>query len=124
MHKIHKLLIVLLIATLSACNTEDNTSTLVVGLSPDYPPFEYVSAAKVVGFDVELSEHLAKLLNKELIIKDMEFPALIPSLNTNKVDLAISGLTKNGAREKNVTFSKSYYKVKLAAIFKKGSNIH
>ena len=78
---------------------------LVVGVSPDYPPFEYTEDGKIVGFDIDFMHILGEKMGKKIEIKEMEFSSLIPSLNSGKINLIISSLSKNPEREKNVSFS-------------------
>lgn len=124
MYIIRKLIFCVFLFTLTACGSDiDKGKSLVVGISPDYPPFESMRDGEVVGFDVDLVTYIAGRMNKELVIKEMEFGSLIPSLNTNKIDIAISGLTKNSNRSKNVGFSDPYFQVSLAAVFKKSEPV-
>lgn len=87
---------------------------LVVGTSPDYPPFEFVISddgkSKAVGADVELAKKIADKLGIELELKTMDFDALIPALKANKVDLVITGMSPNEERKKSVDFSDIYFK--------------
>ena len=82
---------------------------LVVGVSPDYPPFEYTEDGKIVGFDIDFMHILGEKMGKKIEIKEMEFSSLIPSLNSGKINLIISSLSKNSEREKNISFSDPYY---------------
>lgn len=86
---------------------------LVVGTSPDYPPFEFMISedgkSKVVGADIELAQKLADKLGVELEIKTMDFDALIPALKANKVDLVITGMSPDEERKKSVDFTDIYF---------------
>ncbi|MBT4962954.1 MAG: amino acid ABC transporter substrate-binding protein [Francisellaceae bacterium] len=118
MHIIRNLTISILILLMISCSPNKSNEKLIVGVSPDYPPFEFSRSNKIEGYDIDLVTEIAKQMNKDLEIKDMEFNALIPSLTTNKIDIAISGLTINESRIKNIDFSIPYFKVKLAALSK------
>lgn len=77
--------------------------TLVVGLQSGYPPFEYMNEkGEIVGFDLEIAEHIAKKLGKTLVIKDMEFDGEILSLKQGKIDLIISGMNITPSRMKEI----------------------
>lgn len=77
--------------------------TLTVGLQSGYPPFEFMDEdGKVVGFDVDVAHLLAKKLERELIIKDMEFEGEILSLKQGKIDLIISGMNITPSRLKEI----------------------
>lgn len=99
-------------------NSNIDNNNLVIGVSPDYPPFEFTKDGKIVGFDIDLINNIAKIMHKKVEIKEMEFSSLIPSLNSGKVDLIISGLSRNSDRSENIDFSDPYYTVAFAIIAK------
>lgn len=77
---------------------------LVLGLQAGYPPYESVDKeGNVVGFDVDVANQLATLMNKKLVIKQMGFDALILSLKNGKIDLIISGMSITEERQKEIT---------------------
>lgn len=83
----------------------ENTSkeTLVIGLQSGYPPFEFMdTTGKIVGFDVDIAEIIAKKLHKTLVIKDMEFEGEILSLKQGKIDLIVSGMNITPSRLKEI----------------------
>lgn len=86
---------------------------LVVGMNAEYPPFEWVEVvdgkAVVVGIDASLAQMIADEIGVELVIDNRAFDSLIPTLNTNKIDLIISGMSNTEERAKVVDFSVSYY---------------
>lgn len=91
--------------------TEDSTKDqLVVATSTGFEPFEMVDGnGKYSGIDLEIADGLAKYLGKELVIKDMQFEAVVTSVESGLCDIGMAGLTITPAREKVVTFSDSYY---------------
>lgn len=88
----------------AACSsTNEDPSTLVVGLEGSYPPFEFVNKeGKLVGFDLEVASQIAQASNKKLVIKVMEFDGLILALKQKKIDLIISGLNITADRLKEI----------------------
>lgn len=88
-------------------------TTLILGTSADYAPFEFHKTIDgkdtIVGFDIEIAKEIAKDMNAELEIQDMDFDGLLLALDTGKVDMVISGLTPTEERKKNVDFSEIYY---------------
>ena len=82
---------------------------LVVATSTGFEPFEMVDAGKYFGIDLEIAAGLAKYLNKELVIKDMEFASVVTSVQQGLCDIGMAGLSVTPARQKVVTFSDSYY---------------
>ena len=96
---------------------------LIVGVSPDYPPFEYTEDGKIVGFDIDFMHMLGEKMGKKIEIKEMEFSSLIPSLNSGKINLIISSLSKNSEREKNISFSDPYYTSAFSIITTKDNDV-
>ncbi|CAM4382082.1 polar amino acid transport system substrate-binding protein [Paenibacillus endophyticus] len=88
-------------------------TTLILGTSADYAPFEFHKTIDgkdtIIGFDIEIAKEIAKDMNAELEIQDMDFDGLLLALDTGKVDMVISGLTPTEERKKNVDFSEIYY---------------
>ena len=86
---------------------------LVVGLSADYAPYEFYikedGELKLVGFDIDLANEIAKDLGVELETKEMEFDALVTALPANKIDVVISGMNPDETRKKAIDFSDIYY---------------
>ena len=92
---------------------------LRVGVSPDYPPFEFVKDGEIVGFEVDLIKEVAKRLGMDLELHPMDFDNIIASLNSGAVDVGVSGFTQTPERMEAVDFSKIYYENQLAIISKK-----
>lgn len=86
---------------------------IVLGTSPDYPPYEFIreedGKQKVVGFDIEIAKLIAKDLGVELEIKEMDFKGLLSALEAGKVDMVLAGMTPDEERKKSVDFSNIYY---------------
>jgi ABC-type amino acid transport substrate-binding protein len=85
--------------------------TIVVGTSPDYPPFESVAKGKIVGFDMDLVKEIGKRLGYKVAFVGAEFTTLIPDLATppSPYDMVASALTINDAREDVIDFSAPYF---------------
>lgn len=86
---------------------------LVMGTNAAFEPFEFTTTNGLVGefdgIDVAIALEIAKSMNKELKIEDMEFEGLLASVQTGKVDMAVAGMTVNEERLKSVDFSDTYY---------------
>ena len=61
------------------------SNTIIVGTNAEYPPFCFVENDKIVGFDIDIANEVAKRLGKKIEIKDMSWEALIPELLIGKV---------------------------------------
>jgi polar amino acid transport system substrate-binding protein len=116
-----KLMFLGLILGLSACQQDKDENVIKVGLSADYPPFEYMEKGKLVGFDVDLAEHIGKELNMKIEFKEMSFNSLIPALQKDHIDVVMAGMTATEERLKQIDFSDIYYMNQLAYIFRKNA---
>ncbi|ABJ64306.1 ABC transporter permease subunit [Levilactobacillus brevis] len=100
-------------ATDSSLTKLQKKGTLVMGTSPDYPPYEFQATVhgktKIVGMDVAVGEKIAKDLGVKLVVKSMSFDSLLVALQTGKVDMVISGMNPTAARKKSVDFTHTYY---------------
>ena len=113
------IILFVLVGLLVACGTGDdkkeNTAgtgdkkTLKMATSADFPPFESRNPkGEFVGFDIELAEMIAEELGYKLEIEDMKFDGLIGALQAKRVDMVMSGMSKDEKRVKNVDFSIEY----------------
>ena len=82
---------------------------LYVGTNAEFQPFEYLEDGKIVGFDVELMEAIAKTMGKTVEWKNISFDGLLPALQAKKLDVIIAGMTATEERMKFVNFSEAYY---------------
>ena len=83
---------------------------LVVGTGSGYFPFEMVDKnGDVIGFDMDVAQKIADVLDVELVIQDMDFTALIPSLQANKIDIVLAGMTITPKRALTVNFTRPYF---------------
>ena len=65
--------------------------TLVVGTPGDFPPFTAsTSTGRLIGFDIDLAKNLAGWLQVKIQFKQMEFSKLMPALEADKIDMAMS----------------------------------
>jgi polar amino acid transport system substrate-binding protein len=97
--------------------------TLKIGLTADYPPFEFTKQGQLQGFSVDFAKKLGKAMNKNVEFHDMAFNALIPSLQSRKIDMIISSMTVTEERKKNVDFSAPYYSNIFSILALKSSDI-
>jgi polar amino acid transport system substrate-binding protein len=97
---------------------------LRLGTCAEQVPFSFVDANRnIVGFDIEIISYVAKKLDKQLQIINMDFAALLASLATNKVDVIAAGIAILEERKKSILFSDSYYYGGLGVIIRKPERI-
>lgn len=124
-----KMLLFVLVSVLSSvmlfgCKKDEaSTDKLIVGTNAEFPPFEYIEQGKIVGFDVELMNEVAKLVNKKVEFKNMAFDSLLIAMQTGKINCIISGMTATDERRNHVNFSTPYFVSKQAVIVPIGSDI-
>lgn len=96
---------------------------LVIGLSADYPPYEFHATVngkdQVVGADISMGEKIAEDLGVKLVVEELGFDALLGALNTGKIDLIISGMSPTPERQKEVNFSDSYITINQRVVVRK-----
>lgn len=110
---------------LSPSKKTQQQNYLKVGMELAYPPFESKDeAGQPYGVSVELAHELGKYLNKEVIIENIAWDGLIPSLQTGKIDLIISSMTITDKRQEVVNFSQPYAHSLLAVLTNKNSNLN
>lgn len=115
-----------ILLSLASCSKDENVvekDTIVAATSADNPPYEYIQDGKIVGLDIDIINAIGKELGKKVVIKNLDFPGLLPALSTNSVDLVIAALTVTEERKAHIDFSKGYYSTLMAVLFKKGDNI-
>ncbi len=93
---------------------------LRVGTDATFPPFEYTENGKRVGFDVELIEAIAKVMNRPVEWTEIDFKGLIPGLLAKRFDVAASAIYITDERRKVVDFTDPYYPGGLVIMTKKG----
>lgn len=117
-------LAVLFIITGCKKNKQEEAVLRVV-TSADQAPFEFFNSTSnsIEGFDIDLAKEVAKRLNMEITIIDMDFGGLLPSLQSGQADMAIAGFTRTPEREKTIDFTNDYYKPKMGMVFLKDSPV-
>ncbi|MFH7918377.1 MAG: ABC transporter substrate-binding protein, partial [Candidatus Aenigmatarchaeota archaeon] len=77
---------------------------IVIGSSPDWPPYEYLEGGKFTGFEVELAEMVAERLGLKVEWKAMGFDLIIPEIEAKTIDLGVSGFSVTPERLEKVQF--------------------
>jgi ABC-type amino acid transport substrate-binding protein len=97
---------------------------IVVGISPDYPPFAYIDQNFAIqGYDLALIQEVGKRLNLPLDIRNMAFDGLVNSLILGQIDVAAASISITPERDKLVDFTNVYYVGEDAVLAKRDSNI-
>jgi len=100
------------------------TGTMIVGTSADYPPFEYYTKDfQLDGFDIALIKAIGQKLGLTVEIKDMAFDGLGNALQVNQINVAIAALAVTEQREEVADFSHIYFISTDAALAANDSSI-
>ncbi len=116
------LLVLSALAMLFVTGCSKKESVVKMGTNAAFPPFEYMEGTAVVGFDVTMSQLVARDYGKSLQVVDMSFDSLIAALQAGAIDFIAAGMTATEERRKNVDFSESYFSSKQVIIVRKGDN--
>ena len=114
MKKIFLLLSAALALVCSSCAKKNDV--VKMGTNAAFPPFEWIDGDKVVGFDIVVSNLIARDYGKQLKVVDMNFDGLIAALQSGSIDFVAAGMTATDERRKSVDFSEPYYSSKQTII--------
>lgn len=113
-------LCVMMALMVAACGGPSNLSDakpLRVGMDLSYPPFETIDeAGKPMGVSVDLAEAFGAYLGRPVVVENIPFVGLIPSLKTGQIDCVISSMTVTPERAESVAFSNAYLQTGLAML--------
>ena len=97
---------------LSGCGSTAPKDTVIkVGTDASYAPFGFKDSqtGNLAGFDIDVINAIAKEEGLKAETQNLNFDALLPALQTNTIDVAISDMTITDDRAKQVDFSNAYY---------------
>ncbi len=111
----------LLLLSFRLCGAE---LPLKIGMELSYPPFEMMAPdGHPSGISVDLARALGKFLEREVLIDNIAFIGLIPSLNNGKIDLIISSMTVTDQRKRIIDFSIPYATTGLCLLISAKSDL-
>ena len=110
--------------------SDDNAASgdkpvLVLGTSPDYPPYEFFADAAMTeyaGIEVEVAKYIAESMGMELQIESMNFDNLVTSLSNGDFDMVLAACEYTEERALACDFSDPYYTDLPPVILVKASN--
>ena len=104
------------------CGCSKNKNELIMVTEAGFAPYEYYKNGEVVGVDIDIANEIAKELNKKLVVKDIDFHAIINEVKTGKADFGAAGISYSDERAKEVDFSINYSTSKQVIIVKDNNN--
>ena len=89
-------------------------TTLVVGVSADYAPFEFMypdAGGSMVygGIDISVAQYVADEMGLTMQVENMSFDNLLASLDKGDFDIVLSAMEATPERLENADFSDPYY---------------
>jgi polar amino acid transport system substrate-binding protein len=98
------------------------TGVLTVGVEIGYPPMEYydTDGKTLIGFDIDLTKALADTLGLQVRYIDTAWEGILPSLDTDKYDIAIN-ITILPERKNKYNFTKPYIDSSIVIVVRKDS---
>jgi polar amino acid transport system substrate-binding protein len=107
----------------ASAETSEELPVLLMATNAQFAPYEFYDGDQVVGIDAEIAGLIADKLGMKLQIEDMEFEAVVTSVQSGKVDIGMAALTIKPDRLEAVNFSSIYATGKQVIIVKEGSDI-
>lgn len=100
-----------------------SAETIRVVTDPTFPPMEFVKDGVRQGFDIDITEALAKSAGMDVEWTDIDFKGLVPAVLAGRADAANSAIYITPDRAKVVDFTDSYYAGGLVVLTKKDGPI-
>ncbi len=105
-----------------------NADKIVIGVSPDYPPYEYYDEeGNITGFDVDAATKIVEIMNQQngtnLTVEwvPMDFSTIVSAVQVGQVDIGVSCFTYDP--ERDVLFSDYYLKSAQCIVVQADSDI-
>ena len=93
---------------------------LRVGVTATREPMNFVDAnGRITGHEADIARLLGVKLGRPIEFHDMPFMALLPALQSGKIDAIITGMTSTAERRERVDFSVSYFQVPMVMLTRK-----
>ncbi len=115
-------------ALMAGCGGDKKASSagkepIRVGTSATYVPFEFKDGETFKGYEIDLTEALAKEMGREVTFKNYSFDGLIPALLSREIDMSVTGMTITKPRADKILFSAPDYETTLYVLAKKSSGV-
>lgn len=90
--------------------TSAHAADLTVGANIGNVPWEFEDGdGKVVGFEIDLVNEVAKRLGKSVEFVNTPFNGLFPAVQSGRINMAVSSITITDKRLQSVSFAQPYY---------------
>lgn len=96
----------------------------VNGFDADYPPFSFVGKdGKPTGFDIDALDWIAKEMGFKVKHQPTDWAAIVPTLQSKKIDVIASGMSITPERQAAVNFTEPYWTVLQRLVVKNDSKL-
>lgn len=103
----------------------EKAGVIKVGTSADFAPFEFHAMVngkdQIVGADIDMMNAIGKELGVKVEYVDMDFNAVLASLEQGQVDIAVSGISATDKRKKTFNFSVNYFSPEQLVVVNKAN---
>lgn len=107
----------------NSLNRVKDGDKLTIGLDDSYPPMEFRdNKNKLVGFDIDLGNALAKKLGVKLNIVVTDFNGIVLALQSGKFDVILASMSMTEERKKQIDFVGPYIDGGQIIVTKAGNN--
>ena len=97
---------------------------LIMSTNAAFPPYEMTTDnGGFEGIDVEIAGEIAKKLDLELVVDDMDFDSALLAVQQGKSDIVMAGVSVTDERKLVMEFSDSYATGIQVVIVKEGSDV-
>ena len=90
-------------------NLPETNGILTMAVDTGIAPFVYLKDGKIVGYDVDIAARFCESYGYRLVIQNMSFPAIIPSVVSGKSDFSACDIAITPERAESVLFSEPTY---------------
>lgn len=99
-----------------------DTKVLFVGIPGDYEPFAFPGPyGDYVGHDIDVAKAIGEALGVEVVFVKSSWPTLTKDLLEGKFDMAVGGITRTNARQRDGMLSDTVYYFGKSLIIRKAN---
>lgn len=95
------------------------SDTLRIGISGDYPPFNYLEQGQLRGFDVDIATALCAAMQADCQLLIQPWEQAIPALQNGQIDAFLSSMAITKERQQQVDFTRPYYNSPVRFVVRK-----
>ena len=95
-------------AAMILMNGDDDSNTITVATSPDFPPYEYPYKDEYAGVDMDIIRAVLDDMGYKPKFVNVNFDSVILAVSSGKYKVGASGITINPERAEKVLFSDAY----------------